>query len=77
MRVLFMQSQTYCGADSRIHGHLMETLDRSCVEVFTALNYGNNKHKSPAAMAIEDFSAEPKVEMTTPAWIIQDEASTE
>jgi glycosyltransferase involved in cell wall biosynthesis len=52
-RVLFMQSQTYYGADSRIHGLLMQTLDRSKVEVFTALNYGNKYHKSPAAIEIE------------------------
>lgn len=52
-RVLFMQSQTYYGADSRIHGLLMQTLDRSRIQIYTALNYGNNHQKSPAAIEVE------------------------
>jgi hypothetical protein len=40
-RVLFMQSQTYYGADSRIHGVLMRHFDRRQADVHVALNYGD------------------------------------
>lgn len=55
MRVLFMQSQTYYGADSRIHGLLMQYLDRQQVQVHVALNYGNNHQKSASAAALENI----------------------
>lgn len=37
-RVLFLQSQTYFGADSAIHAQLMRHLDREQVEVHVACN---------------------------------------
>jgi glycosyltransferase involved in cell wall biosynthesis len=52
-RVLFMQSQTYYGADSRIHGVLMRHFDRSLVDVHVALNYGEGNQKSASAQAME------------------------
>jgi glycosyltransferase involved in cell wall biosynthesis len=52
-RVLFMQSQTYYGADSQIHGVLMRHLDREHVDVHVALNYGTGSQKSASAQAIE------------------------
>jgi glycosyltransferase involved in cell wall biosynthesis len=55
MRVLFMQSQTYYGADSRIHGLLMRHLDRRQVEVHVALNYGSGHQKSASAAALEEI----------------------
>jgi glycosyltransferase involved in cell wall biosynthesis len=50
-----MQSQTYYGADSRIHGLLMQHLDHEQVQVHVALNYGNNHQKSASAAALEDI----------------------
>jgi glycosyltransferase involved in cell wall biosynthesis len=52
-RVLFMQSQTYFGADSRIHAILMRHFDREQVDVHAALNYGQGAQKSASARAIE------------------------
>lgn len=53
IKVLFMQSQTFFGADSRIHGLLMQHLDRSRVEVHAACNYGTVQQKSASAQALE------------------------
>ena len=53
IKVLFMQSQTYYGADSRIHGLLMQYLDRSKVGVHAACNYGTDHQKSASATALE------------------------
>ena len=50
-----MQSQTYYGADSRIHGLLMQHLDRQQVQVHVALNYGNDHQKSASAAALENI----------------------
>jgi glycosyltransferase involved in cell wall biosynthesis len=50
-----MQSQTYYGADSRIHASLMQHLDRSQVEVHVALNYGSDHQKSASAAALEEI----------------------
>ena len=38
-RILFIQSQTFYGADSAIHAQLMEHLDRHKVEVSVACNH--------------------------------------
>jgi glycosyltransferase involved in cell wall biosynthesis len=54
-RVLFMQSQTYYGADSRIHGLLMRGFDRNLAEIHVALNYGENRQKSASARIIEEI----------------------
>jgi glycosyltransferase involved in cell wall biosynthesis len=54
-RVLFVQSQTYFGADSRIHGLLMRGFDRDLVDVHVALNYGENGQKSASARVIEEI----------------------
>lgn len=54
INILFMQSQTYFGADSRIHALLMQNLDRAAAEVHVALNYGNHGEAiSPSAREIE------------------------
>jgi glycosyltransferase involved in cell wall biosynthesis len=50
--VLFMQSQTFFGADSRIHALLMEQLSKTA-EVHAALNYGETEQKPAPAAAIE------------------------
>jgi glycosyltransferase involved in cell wall biosynthesis len=50
---MFMQSQTYFGADSLIHAFLMRYLDRNHLEVHVAVNYGNKTHKSTAYQALE------------------------
>jgi glycosyltransferase involved in cell wall biosynthesis len=47
-----MQSQTYFGADSRIHSVLMEQLDRTAFEVHTALNSASPDPKMNAYQAI-------------------------
>ena len=53
VNVLFMQSQTYFGADSYIHSLLMRELERNWIKVHVACNYGNNGTKSDAAKALE------------------------
>lgn len=53
VNILFMQSQTYFGADSYIHSLLMEHLDRSWGQVHVACNYGSGPEKSAAAQALE------------------------
>src|SRR5215831_18706160 len=40
LNVLFLQSQTYFGADSMIHGLIMGALDRERVNVHVACNVG-------------------------------------
>lgn len=47
-RVLFLQSQTYFGADSMVHSLLMRHLDREAFEVEVACNPGTNGRPSPA-----------------------------
>lgn len=42
VRVLFMQSQTYFGADSQIHAALMQNLDPRAVRVYAASDPGPN-----------------------------------
>jgi glycosyltransferase involved in cell wall biosynthesis len=54
-RVLFMQSQTYFGADSYIHSLLMRHLDRNHFEVHVAYNAGSQGVKSAAAQALEQI----------------------
>ena len=53
VNVLFMQSQTYFGADSYIHLLFLRYLNRERFNVHVALNYGHGDIKSPAAQAIE------------------------
>ncbi len=53
VNILFMQSQTYFGADSYIHSLLMENIDRSWGTVHVACNYGAGPEKSDAAKALE------------------------
>lgn len=53
LNVLFMQSQTYFGADSYIHSLVIKELDRSWINVHVACNYGHNDAKSAAAIALE------------------------
>ena len=53
IRVLFMQSQTFYGADSRIHGLIMRSMDRRQVEIHAACNYGLNHKKSASAAELE------------------------
>jgi glycosyltransferase involved in cell wall biosynthesis len=48
-----MQSQTYYGADSRIHGLLMRYFDRDLVDVHAAVNYGHGPAISASAQALE------------------------
>jgi glycosyltransferase involved in cell wall biosynthesis len=53
VRVLFMQSQTYFGADSMIHSLLMRYLDRESVEVHVACNPGSRRNRSASITALE------------------------
>lgn len=48
INVLFMQSQSYFGADSLIHSLIMRELDRSRVQVHVACNAGTAAEKSAA-----------------------------
>lgn len=52
INVLFMQSQTYFGADSQIHGLLMEHFDRNRVNVHVACNTGTAQNPSAAFRAL-------------------------
>jgi glycosyltransferase involved in cell wall biosynthesis len=56
INVLFMQSQTYFGADSRIHGVLMHYFDRSRIGVHAACNPGTISERSAAIQALESIS---------------------
>src|ERR1044071_5204091 len=53
IRVLFMQSQRYFGADSMIHGLGMRYLDRRRVQVYAACNSGPPEERSAAFEALE------------------------
>lgn len=62
MNVLFMQSQTFFGADSYLHSLLMKDLDRDQVSVHVALNVGDSGRPSAAAaqfQAIPDVHVRP------------------
>ena len=59
-RVLFMQSQTYFGADSMIHGLIMANLDRDRYEVHVAVNRGTKYEPSASLRAL---SAIPDLHM--------------
>ena len=51
-KVLFMQSQTYFGADSFIHSLLMRNFDREKVEVYVACNVGSKNDPSASYQAL-------------------------
>lgn len=53
IRVLFMQSQTYFGADSRLHALLMQHFDPKTIEVHAACNYGSPERMSTSARELE------------------------
>src|SRR4051794_19644177 len=53
IKVLFMQSQSYFGADSMIHSLLMEHLNRERVEVYVACNPKDEGKPSASFMAIQ------------------------
>src|SRR5262249_27017011 len=53
IRVLFMQSQRYFGADSMIHGLSMRYLDRRRLQVYVACSGGSPQSRSPAFKALE------------------------
>src|SRR5262245_52184281 len=53
IRVLFMQSQRYFGADSMIHGLGMRYLDRRRLQVHVACNSGSPQDRSAAFKALE------------------------
>jgi len=53
LNVLFMQSQTYFGADSYINSLLMKGFDQNKIKVHAACNYGSNGDKSASAQALE------------------------
>ncbi len=55
INVLFMQSQSYFGSDSMVHGLIMEHLDRSRVTVHVACNPGSSGKKSRALAALEQI----------------------
>lgn len=54
-KVLFMQSQTYFGADSMIHSLLMRYLNRERVEVHAACNPGTTMVRSAAIGILEQI----------------------
>ena len=56
INVLFMQSQTYFGADSYIHSLIMKELDRSWITVHVACNYGKYR---PYSAAPQDTAVTP------------------
>lgn len=49
-RVLFLQSQTFFGADSAIHAQLMEHMSPEQVEVHVACNHHQDAHKEMTAI---------------------------
>jgi glycosyltransferase involved in cell wall biosynthesis len=57
--VLFMQSQSYFGADSEIHAQLMRHFDRSMVEVHVACNH--QQQRNPALTAYKHVCTIPQV----------------
>jgi glycosyltransferase involved in cell wall biosynthesis len=52
INILFMQSQTYFGADSRIHSVIMAHLDRAAFSVHAAVNSGPQDAKMNAYEAV-------------------------
>ena len=60
VRVLFIQSQVAFGADSKIHAHLMRSLDRDRVAVHVACTAGDDGEVPPSLRAIE---AIPEIEV--------------
>lgn len=52
VKILFMQSQTFFGADSAIHGQIMRHLDRSAFDVHVAVNAGDDREPSPSLNAL-------------------------
>ena len=57
--VLFMQTQTYFGADSQIHASIARHLDREHFRVIVACNRGD----ASGSAALEQFRAIPDVEV--------------
>ena len=55
MNVLFMQSQTYFGADSLIHSLLMRHLDRRAFTVHVAVNEGTREHAPASLQALRSI----------------------
>ena len=55
IRVLFMQSQRYFGADSMIHALCMRYLDRRRVQVYAACDGGSPQDRSAAFRALESI----------------------
>ncbi len=55
IRVLFMQSQRYFGADSMIHALCMRYLDRRRVQVYAACDRGSSPGRSAAFRALESI----------------------
>jgi glycosyltransferase involved in cell wall biosynthesis len=53
LRVMFLQSRTSYGGDSKVHGTLMRAFDRERMKVYVACNYGQGPGKSDAAKALE------------------------
>jgi glycosyltransferase involved in cell wall biosynthesis len=53
LNVLFMQSQTYFGADSRIHQVLLEHFNRERINVYCACNAGSTKEFSDSYKALQ------------------------
>lgn len=52
LNVLFMQSQTYFGADSFVHSLLMRYFDRDSVTVYSACNAGSRQEASASLKAL-------------------------
>lgn len=62
LNVLFLQSQTYFGADSQVHGLVMRYLDRARVTVHAAVDPGTTEEASralPALRRIEGLNVRP------------------
>jgi glycosyltransferase involved in cell wall biosynthesis len=52
MNVLYMQSQTYFGADSFIHSLLMRHLDRRAFRIYAAVNEGSRENEAASLKAL-------------------------
>ena len=57
MNVLFMQSQTYFGADSLIHSLLMRHMDRRAFNLHVAVNEGTQEHAPASLQALSRIPA--------------------
>ena len=55
LNVLFMQSQTFFGADSMIHSLLMRHLDRSRFKVHVAIDHSSTQTQSAAFRVLRDI----------------------